>query len=302
MATKSRSQNRVFNFSLTNRIEQQYERDLNNVSSEVTSMVNSFTKKLNLGKEHIEIEDVGDLVEKLQEYSEKISGWAERTANKMVYSLEREDLRQWERHSKQMSILMKKELKQKDINAELKKYMDDNVHLIKSIPTRAAERVHRIVLNNLTTGKRAESVAKEIMNTGSVSKSQAALIARTETARVTTGLVKVRSESVGLGWYVWKSTRDARVRHAHKMMNNVLCQWGDEPNPEALFPKKGAKPYGDYLPGATFNCRCYPAPLIRVDDINWPAKVFRKGKITLMNKSQFMKITNQEFYKNKKAA
>lgn len=294
---RSKSKNRVFSFSLTDRIEREYAHDLHNVGEQVGVMVNSFIKKIDKDKEQVEIKDVSDLIEKLQEYSDKITNWAERTANKMVYSLEKEDLKQWERHSAKMAETMKRELSKADIGEELKQYLNDNVSLITSIPRKAAERVHRIVYNNLTTGKRAESVVKEILKTGDVSVSQANRIARSETSRVATGLVKVRSESIGLDWYVWRSTKDFRTREAHKKMDGVICKWDDEPNPEALFPKKGVKPYGNYLPGATFNCRCYPAPLIRIDDVQWPAKVYTNGRITRMNKQQFMQIAGQEFYK-----
>jgi uncharacterized protein with gpF-like domain len=127
------------------------------------------------------------------------------------------------------------------------------------------------------------------------------LIARTETSKATTGLVMARSSSIGLNWLVWHSTGgiggDGRTRLAHRKMDGILMRWSDPPNPEALFPEKKVKAYGNYLPGATFNCRCWPAPLIRLDDVSWPAKVYMDGKIKLMNKKQFMEIADQEFLK-----
>ncbi len=298
MATK----NRIINYTLTKRIEQQYGRDLYNVSSEVDRMVKSFTSKIDTGKEKIEIEDIGDLIEKLQEYSEKINDWATRTANRMLYSLESQDLKQWEQHSKKMSVLMKQQLKQADIKRIMNQYMNDNVRLITSLPLNAAQRVHKLVTENLVTGKRASSVAKEIMKTGEVTQSRANLIARTETSRAVTGLVMARAESIGLDFYIWYSTGgysgDGRTRKAHRYMNGVICKWNDVPNPEKLFPDPKAKPYGSYLPGATFNCRCFASPLIRLSDSVWPAKVHVKGKIVKMNQQEFLKIANQEFYRN----
>lgn len=299
MATKSR--NRIINYTLTKRVEQQYGRDLYNVSHQVDRMVNSFISRIDMNKDRIEIEDVGDLIDKLQEYSEKLQSWAERTANKMIYSLESQDLNQWKQHSERMSALMKQQLSQADIRRIMRRYMDDNVRLIKSLPLNAAQRVHEIVMGNLTTGRRPASVAKEIMKTGQVTQSRANLIARTETGRATTGLIMARAESIGLDWFVWKSTGgfsgDGRTRLAHRKMEGVVMKWDTPPNPELLFPEPKVKAYGNYLPGATFNCRCWAMPLIRLDDITWPAKIFTGGRIEKMNKQQFMKIANQEFYK-----
>jgi SPP1 gp7 family putative phage head morphogenesis protein len=294
----AKNKNRVFNYTLTQRIEQDYGRDLYNVSREVDRIVTDFTNKLDKSADKIEVEDVGDLIEKLQEYSEKINDWANKSASRMIGSLQKQELKQWEQHSEKMSTLMKQELTKFDVNKAMKQYLADNVHLITSLPLTAAQRVHDIVYNNLTTGKRASTVAAEIMNTGKVTQARANLIARTETGRAVTGLIKVRSESVGIDWFVWRTTHDRRLRTAHKLMDGVLVKWSDPPSPEKLFAgraKDVGKPYGNYLPNATFNCRCYPAPLIRLDDVSWPARVHRNGKITTMNKEQFQGLTKDEY-------
>lgn len=292
-----RNTNRIINYTLNKRIEQKYGNDLFNVSSEVDNIVRSFTQKLDTSKQ-IRIEDVSDLIDALKNYSERISGWAEETAGRMVYSLGSQDLQQWESHAKNMSDLLKKELRRTDTSAILRQYLADNVHLIKSLPLSAAQRVHDMVYRGLTSGRRPASIAKEIMKTGNVTKSRAMLIARTETGRATTGLIKARAEQIGLNWFVWRVTHDKRLRKSHRMMDGVLCTWGDAPNPEALFPEPKIKAYGKYLPGSTFNCRCWAAPLIRASsDVSWPARVHINGRITRMNLKQFLELSGQEFYK-----
>lgn len=299
MPTKNK--NRIFNYALTKRIEEDYGRDLYNVSREIDMMVNNFTSQLDLDNEKIDIEDISDLIDNLQAYSNKIQGWAERVSNRMVYSLEKQDLKQWNQHSKRMVPLMKKELTQLDMDKILKVYINENIKLITSLPLQASQRIYDLVYNNLSTGKRASTVAKEIMKTGKVTQSRANLIARTETSKTATGLILARSSSIGVNWLVWHSTGgqggDGRTRFAHRKMDGILMRWNDPPNPEKLFPDKKVKPYGNYLPGSTFNCRCWPAPLIRLEDVSWPAKVYMDGKIKLMNKKQFLEIADQEFLK-----
>jgi len=297
----SDNKNRIFNSTLTKRIEQEYGRDLYNVSRQIDMMVNNFTERLDIEDEKIKIEDISSLINSLQEYSNKLQGWAEKVSSRMVYSLENQDLKQWNQHSKRMTALMKKELTQSDMDEILKGYIKENVKLITSLPINAANRVQEIVYNGVKEGKRASSLIDSILRTGKVTKSRANLIARTETSKAITGLLMARSSSIGLNWLVWHSTGgqggDGRTRFAHRKMDGVLMTWDDPPNPEKLFPEPKVKSYGNYLPGSTFNCRCWAAPLIHIEDVSWPAKVYMKGKIRLMNRKEFEKIANQEFLK-----
>lgn len=296
----SDNKNRIFNSTLTKRIEQEYGRDLYNVSRQINKLIKTYTSKLKK-KEKITQKDVVLLRKALKEYSKKVKVWAEKVSSRMVYSLENQDLKQWTQHSKRMTALMKKELTQSDMDEILKGYIKENVKLITSLPLEASQRVYDLVYSNLSTGKRASTVAKEIMKIGKVTQSRANLIARTETSKTATGLVKARAASIGLNWLAWHSTGgqggDGRTRFAHRKMDGVLMRWSDPPNPEKLFPDKKVKPYGNYLPGSTFNCRCWPAPLIRLEDVSWPAKIYMDGKIKLMNKKQFVEIAEQQFLK-----
>ena len=130
------------------------------------------------------------------------------------------------------------------------------------------------------------------MKTKDITKNRAATIARTEISRAATGLTKARSEAINIYWFIWRSTKDIRTRKAHKLLNGVLVNYSDPPSPESLI---GEKSYGYYLPGAIFNCRCYAAPLIRIDDISWPAKVYRNDKIERMARNKFVELTEGQY-------
>ena len=73
-------------------------------------------------------------------------------------------------------------------------------------------------------------------------------------------------------------------------MDGVVVSWNDPPSPEKLV---GEKAYGEYHAGETFNCRCYPEPILDVDDVNFPAKVYRRGRIQTMKKDEFTRLVTR---------
>lgn len=300
MKKKVNKQARVFSWSLTKRIENQYKRDLVNVSREINKIITRYvtTNKSKFG-EKIHLKDIKGLEKLLKNYSTTIVDWSRSITNRMFTSLEKSDLHEWERRSKKISQALKNELSSGEIHDRMKLYMDENVNLITSLPIRAAERVHYCVQQNLKTGQRAETLIEEIFKTGRVSESQARTIARTETSRAATGLVKVRAESIDINYFIWHCTHDNRLRKSHKIMDGVLCRWDDPPSPEKL---AGEKSVGDYLPGAIWNCRCYAEPVVDIIDVSFPAKVYSNGSIQRMNKQQFMKLAGNEILISKMAA
>ena len=210
----------------------------------------------------------------LKKYSKELSKWATKTVATMLYNVNKDNQKLWNKLSAKMSQELKKELSKAPAKTWMQKYMDDNVGLIKSIPIDAAKRVHKLIKENQYVGLRSTDLIDEIMRIGSISENKAKMIARTETSRYSTALTQMRSESIGADWYVWKAVGDFRTRKGHKRMDGVIVSWNDPPSPEKLV---GEKAYGEYHAGETFNCRCYPEVILDVDDVNFPAKVYRSG-------------------------
>jgi uncharacterized protein with gpF-like domain len=67
-------------------------------------------------------------------------------------------------------------------------------------------------------------------------------------------------------------------------MDGVLVHWDDPPSPELLI---GEKSVGKYNAGDIWNCRCFAQPVIFLDYITFPAKVYCGGRIVTMTRSQF---------------
>lgn len=182
------------------------------------------------------------------------------------------------------TVLME-ELKQ-GIKKDIDSQVISNAALIKTLPSDTAQKVVRDIEEYALSGLRAEEIEKLIQDkTRQHSRASARLIARTEVSKTTSALIKARSEELGLRWYVWRTMEDGdRVRKSHRIMNDVLVSWNNPPSPELLVKEKDV---GRYHAGNIWNCRCYSEPLIDIDDVKWPHKVYINGSIQKMSKARF---------------
>ncbi len=101
---------------------------------------------------------------------------------------------------------------------------------------------------------------------------------------------RARSTALGVGWYVWRTSEDERVRPSHKNMQGVLVNWKEPPSPEALV---GMETCGKYHAGEIDGCRCYPEPVVEFDYLRFPVKVYHKGKIRTMTREEFKKMAGK---------
>lgn len=162
----------------------------------------------------------------------------------------------------------------------------ENTKLIAKLP----DRVHRLAQAYIgregRRGTRAATIAKELeQKLPQLKRSQAKMLARTEVGRAETALTRARAERLGMNWYEWATSEDQRVRLSHRAMASVLVSWTDPPSPEALAHEPGR--FGRYHPGTIFNCRCLALPLIDLDEVRWPHRVYAHGRIEYVNRAQF---------------
>ena len=166
--------------------------------------------------------------------------------------------------------------------------ISQNSKLIRTLPEAVAEQVTAYIAKEQQKGRRASEIAGEITRLfPEKTRARAELIARTEVSKASTALIQARSELLGLRWYVWRTSEDQRVRDSHELMEGVIIAWSNPPSPEALNQERS---YGHYHAGNTFNCRCYPEPLVEVEAIRWPHKVYYQNRIQMMTLAQFKRI------------
>ena len=216
---------------------------------------------------------------------------AREAAGSMATSLFHDGARSWREAARRGSrgrdiyLLLKKERAHR---SEISAIVEQNSKLIKSMTSRVASKVAHEMDKGQMEGKRPEELMHQVLaRWPQLTRAHALLIARTESSKATTALTRVRAESAGLSWYVWKTSKDARVRSSHSHMDGVICSWKDPPSPEKLLHQKD---YGHYAPGEIFNCRCYPAPILDYNDVSWPHKVYINGRIRMMTLAAFKKL------------
>lgn len=215
-------------------------------------------------------------------------------ANKMCNNMYNTNLGDWRKayrngtHGREMYLGIQQEM-QGPIGNLLLAQTNRNAELIKNLPIGIAQEITRYVTEQQMRGRRAEDISDDLRNkVPTMTKARSNLIARTECSKADTELNKARSIELGIPAYIWRTSEDGRVRSSHKHMDKVIVFWNNPPSPEKLIGAKHT--YGNYHAGEIFNCRCYTEPLIDIDFIHFPYKLYNGSSIVRVSRKQFEKL------------
>lgn len=131
-----------------------------------------------------------------------------------------------------------------------KAFVQENVKLITSIPSRYFDDVETSVIRAFRSGQRADQVAEKLVERYDISASRAALIARDQVGKFNGELNKVRQTNIGVERYTWRTSKDERVRESHAELEGEVFNWDGGRQP----------PEGH--PGMPIQCRCSPEPYL----------------------------------------
>lgn len=247
--TESRQQQRErAAFLRVRKTEIQYGRDLRAIARQVGQLISSVGAEKLMGDPAA----VANVRNALELYSRAIAPWAAATATRMLADVSRRDQAAWSQFSRMMGRNLRAEIEGAPTGQTLRQLLNEQVGLITSLPREAADRVHRLTTEALTSSARADHIAQEIMRSGDVTASRAALIARTEVGRTASALTQARATHIGATHYVWRTAGDADVRPSHRKMSGKTVAWDDPPTLDGMTGHAGALP----------NCRCYPEPIV----------------------------------------
>ena len=257
--------------------------------------LNSIRKYL-ISKLHSGLKTAEEMVAAIREASTHSSflKWANQTASRMVTGMKAQTATTWREaasegtQGKEIHAALKNEMAG-PVGDRVRQLVRENAGLISSLPVEVAEKVNAYIKEQVQKGKRTEEIMKTIPYAISkLTKTRIKLIARTETSKAATALTRARAEELELDCYIWRTSKDSRVRTSHDHMDGVVVFWNDAPSPEQLIGVKSK--LGRYHAGDSPNCRCYPEPVLDLNDIKWPAKVYAHGSISYMTRTNFSKI------------
>jgi SPP1 gp7 family putative phage head morphogenesis protein len=197
----------------------------------------------------------------LRLYERTIEPWAHAASSRMLADVGRRDAAAWHQLGQQVNRALKREIATTPTGPAWTELQASQVHLIKSLPREAAERVHRLSEEAVVGGKRWTEVAQAVLDQGDVSRSKANLIGRTETARAASNLQAIRAQHVGSEYFQWMTSGDADVRPLHRKIGREhggVYRWDDPPILDDGKPG---------LPGTIWNCRCIAAPIVDAEDV-----------------------------------
>lgn len=144
-----------------------------------------------------------------------------------------------------VSTLLKNENIVKPVDAAI----DENIKLIKTIPTESLERVKNIISAGMTKGETAGDIRNQLREDFGISERRIRVIARDQTSKINGNLTRIRALEVGSDTYFWIGRNDALERPTHKVNNGKIFSWHKAP--------------ATGHPGEDYQCRCYGKLIIK---------------------------------------
>ena len=137
---------------------------------------------------------------------------------------------------------------------QLRKWIDENVGLISTIPEDTLEKMRDIVYDGFTNGRTTTRMVKKIQQVYGISRRRAELIARDQVAKLNGQIQKAQQQDAGITEYIWCTTGDELVREGHRRLNGQKFSWDDPP---VVDVKTGRRCH----PEEDYQCRCIASPV-----------------------------------------
>jgi len=188
---------------------------------------------------------------------------------------------------------LQQEIQSANLRPALLQIANRNAELIQSVPAKVAQQITKHAQTLYEEGRRPEEIQRELkLVAPRLSRSHAELIARTEVSRSESQITEIRAKNIDIPCYQWWTSQDKRVRASHRHMHNVIVFWNDPPDPEKLIGLTSNP--GHYHAGCTYRCRCLELPIVSLDEIQFPVKVYMHENIVTMRRAQFAALAGYQ--------
>lgn len=156
-------------------------------------------------------------------------------------------------HTKQWFKAVKKALgvdlsavvSEEDLTELLEQAATRNAGLITNISEVMVNRIQQTVMQSVLTGGTVKTLKERLVEDFQFGDKRAQLIARDQTAKLNADLNRFRHQEAGCEKYVWRTSKDERVRSRHKKLDGKVYRYGEPTGAEQGLP-----------PGQPIRCRC----------------------------------------------
>lgn len=108
---------------------------------------------------------------------------------------------------------------------------------------------------NATAGYRFDRLAETIQDRYKTSAAKAEFLARQETSLFMSKYHEARYGQAGVTRYIWRTSRDSRVRDSHRHLEGKVFFFGQPPIVDKINGRRAQ-------PGEDFGCRCMAEPIL----------------------------------------
>lgn len=127
-------------------------------------------------------------------------------------------------------------------------FLSDNAARIESLAGSYVSGVSGAVSRRIAAGDRPVVIEADLLSIFKTTKNKAKLIARDQVNKLNGQLTRMRQTNLGIEQYIWRTSRDERVRASHLALEGMVQNWDDPPS------------VGH--PGQDILCRCSAEPVI----------------------------------------
>lgn len=167
--------------------------------------------------------------------------------------------REWARQLRALGVNIN-DVKAPDVRQLRALWQRRNLDLIKTLGAEKLERVERAIREH--KGARVETLARRIAEATGTGDGHARLLARDQTLKLMGQVQQARHQAAGITEYVWRSSRDERVRKRHKELDGTRQKYSEPP---VVDLRTGRRAH----PGDDYQCRCTADPVLPgIDDVS----------------------------------
>lgn len=164
---------------------------------------------------------------------------------------------QWSRQLRALGVSLD-DVAAPDLRDAIAAWRRQNAQLIRSLVQEKVQRVARAIEEH--RGARVETLAKRIQEATDTGEGHARLLARDQTLRLYGQVTQERHRAAGVAEYVWRASRDERVRRRHRELDGTRQKYSEPP---VVDEASGRRAH----PGDDFQCRCTADPILPgIDD------------------------------------